>query len=686
MANASYAITASFGSLSTDPQSRNCISKEDGIAKAMANLQYIMRFNAVDPLRGGALLYRTDGLTHHVPMKVEERNAFIEMCEEKLGHRARKHTKSRGVRLLDKAIVSLPADANCHQRIEIAELAIAQFAGDSDATVVAAIHTDRSNNPHIHLWMIDGPESREQALARTKERTRHTKSSRPKKSNKTIQPERRRVRRQDYIRLGDLGSRAKARMDVAAVINIVANREGLRRAETRSLEEQGLDKKPQIHEGPQAAQKARREEHVDFAYHGILTPRVRRRVLRNIDTVIENNTQSFLNTESVSPTIFPERLRPFCVMVYDLIEKKAQQLRSQLKLDLFREEKCKEIEAEALLVQQQVEQKRQQEEEHEADKEKITASPPAHIEDQPTEKTRSIQAQPAMTSNGDFGQNLIRNKRLAEGRPLEYSGSQMTEEEYERLKSRPPIHIPEPFSKKVSTFAKQLLPKALAVGVGIKEAFDEVIESRTEKKRQKQQAEALERLRAEKLAEQEEQDKEQSEDQLVQSAVSALTGERKEKPQVPFDQLDAASYEREVNLETDEADWLDDFEDEIVDLESHMEKPHTVAAPKQDKDNDPIIVKTNQVRTSDQHPPTKMPSDANAGKATQLTRARYREPEIRITTPPPSRQQTRPTPPIAPTPEKKTPHVTPSTTKPAQKSGRGLIRVRKKRRDRGMER
>ncbi|WP_180966994.1 MobA/MobL family protein [Cohaesibacter celericrescens] len=303
MAISTYAITANFGSVSTDPKARSCVCVDDGIGKLLANLHYICRRPAINSKQGGALLFRNNAATTVVAETPCERRKFFSMCRGFLENRAKKHTKKTGVRLGDKAVISLSIDATPQQQGEMAMRIIEHFAGDSEAMVVAAIHTDRPHNPHLHLWMVDGLETPSSARERSEKRMSvdqpdpHTKKTR-------------RARRRDYIRLGELHSRENARLKVAEIINKIADHDGLRHAETRSLKELGLAQKPQVHEGPQATQKAQRKDG-ENAHIDNLTPKTRQAVRENILTILENHHLSHSMSEPIDPAIYPDRLRPY---------------------------------------------------------------------------------------------------------------------------------------------------------------------------------------------------------------------------------------------------------------------------------------------------------------------------------------------------------------------------------------
>ena len=324
MSDASYAITASFSSLSTDPRAVRCVSRVKGVEKALANLRYISRQQAVDNERNGALIYRTNGITTTVQMEQSDRQPFFELCTTKLKKRTEKKSGKTGSRMLDKAVISLPADANPAQQLEMAEQIVEHFAGESEALVVAAIHIDKPHNPHLHLWMVDGLETQESARARA-----DIRKSDDMTQNIPSEKPRRRVRRRDYIRLGELNSRAQARLDVAAIINAIATRDGLKLAETRSLKEQGRLEKPQIHEGPEISNLTRLADCGPVTGEA-LSLQARQALIKNVATCMDNHWLTNPKTDPITLEIFPTRLRPFCHRLVQKANEIAQKLRQKL--------------------------------------------------------------------------------------------------------------------------------------------------------------------------------------------------------------------------------------------------------------------------------------------------------------------------------------------------------------------
>jgi len=237
---ASYAATINIRHISTskgsvDRPARKTLSVGGARKAALDNLSYATRASKTDDLD---IIGHTQGETM-IAENAADREAMRDMSRWAIDARAEKHTDANGVRLADKMIVSLPADASPEHHREMVGGILSDLGGDSDAWLVAAIHRDRAGNPHAHILAIDGLETRETAQAR--------------------RPDAQRIRRRDQLRLNEGGNRPELRQRIAAQINLVADREGYRRAEVRSLADQGIDRAAPDHEGPQgSARRTRR--------------------------------------------------------------------------------------------------------------------------------------------------------------------------------------------------------------------------------------------------------------------------------------------------------------------------------------------------------------------------------------------------------------------------------------------
>jgi hypothetical protein len=248
-----YAVHINVSHISTSPKARKCLPLPKATAKAASNLRYIQRKGAIDdPAQD--IISRTNG-------KEMTGNDAKAAAREALAARAKKHTEKNGVRLADKLRVSLPADASIEQQREMARAVLDELTGDSSAFAIATIHGDTPRNKHLHIAAFDGLETVEAAKAR--------------------KPDAKRVRRAEYMQLNEGGSRKELRARIARRINKIAERDGLRMAEHRSLKDQGISRVPQIHEGIEIQDKANRGA-------GLSKPAAAR-AAKNIYTIFDNN-------------------------------------------------------------------------------------------------------------------------------------------------------------------------------------------------------------------------------------------------------------------------------------------------------------------------------------------------------------------------------------------------------------
>lgn len=232
----SYAATVNIRHISTSSRSRDGLSIRAARKAALDNLSYITRASKADDLdvigwsQGEALVAQDAG----------DREAMREMTHWAIDARAARHTEANGVRLADKVLVSLPRDATPEHHREMLVGILGDLGRDSDAWLVGAIHRDRAGNPHAHILAIDGLETREAAMER--------------------RPDAKRVRRRDQLRMNDGGNRQELRQRIATQINRVSQEHGYRRAEIRSLADQGIEHAAGEHEGPHgSARRTQRE-------------------------------------------------------------------------------------------------------------------------------------------------------------------------------------------------------------------------------------------------------------------------------------------------------------------------------------------------------------------------------------------------------------------------------------------
>lgn len=232
-----YATTINIRHISSSPKARGSLSISAAAKAAIATLSYICRAEAAADFD---IIGHSQGQTM-IAEDAVDRAAMREMTLWSINARAKRHSDANGIRLADKIIVSLPQDATPEHHREMVRKIVSNLGQDSDAWIVAAIHRDRSGNPHAHILAIDGMETREAAKARRPDATR--------------------IRRRDALRLNEGGCRQILRQRIADQINAVSALHGYRRAEIRSLKDQGIQREAQKHKGPYGS--ARRKLYED---------------------------------------------------------------------------------------------------------------------------------------------------------------------------------------------------------------------------------------------------------------------------------------------------------------------------------------------------------------------------------------------------------------------------------------
>lgn len=203
------------------------LSSKSAAAQAKANLRYILRESATT---------RDDLITLNITEQREGRHIDRRQLQQHLARDIESRATSggkRGTRVAEKIIFSLPNDMLGAPAREAVKLVAQRMAkGSPNVKVVAAIHTDRPNNLHVHMLILDGLETIETAKARTSPKTK-------------------RVRQQYVLRMGDRGRPKEMRRLIATAINDVSTQYGLSKVEARSYRERGIQKLRQSHDGPQ---------------------------------------------------------------------------------------------------------------------------------------------------------------------------------------------------------------------------------------------------------------------------------------------------------------------------------------------------------------------------------------------------------------------------------------------------
>lgn len=232
-----YATSINIKHISTSRKARKVLSLAEAIATAKARFRYQTRDGATTD---DDVICHTAGQTLTGDKVAIKAKAYTALAE-----RAKKHTDKNGVRLCDTGHISLPNDATTEEQREIARRLVSDMAKDSQALVVASIHHDKKANAHLHWWAVDGLETREAAQARN--------------------PEAKRIRQRDQLRLNEGGSREEWRARFAAIVNEVGQANGRRFAEHRSLKDRGIERAPQLHEGVEIQDKDARGDTVSGA-------------------------------------------------------------------------------------------------------------------------------------------------------------------------------------------------------------------------------------------------------------------------------------------------------------------------------------------------------------------------------------------------------------------------------------
>ena len=116
---------------------------------------------------------------------------------------------------------------------------------------MGALHNDKPDNPHMHILAVDGLEAPELARARADARRANMPPGSPPKAVL--------ARRRDALRLNDLKRPKELRRDIAAILNDIAQRDGLEGVEWRSFAERGIDRPATKHDGPEKRARLRKQ-------------------------------------------------------------------------------------------------------------------------------------------------------------------------------------------------------------------------------------------------------------------------------------------------------------------------------------------------------------------------------------------------------------------------------------------
>lgn len=226
-------LTTTFRNLST---AGGKLSAADAAEKAADHLRYIDRATAVEDRASAGLKAGTPA---------EQRAAL----RQRFRDAAEKGGKT-GSRVAEKIVVSLPNSWPREARREALQRLCDHLAPEgSGAVAYGTTHSDKARNRHLHIIAQDGAESRASALAR-----KAASSSLAAEADAALGagrgPQRKRVRRQNVIRLGDRDRAKEMRTEIAGILNRIAEENGIERVEHRSFAERGIAHEPTVHEGP----------------------------------------------------------------------------------------------------------------------------------------------------------------------------------------------------------------------------------------------------------------------------------------------------------------------------------------------------------------------------------------------------------------------------------------------------
>lgn len=145
---------------------------------------------------------------------------------------AQENKDRKNARVIDKLMLALPLELNANQRVEVVRSFVKTLSGGQDLPWLAAIH-DRdqdADNPHAHVVLRD----------------------RSLETGKRV------------IGMSEKGSTERARSVWEDVCNQALEMAGSSaRIDRRSLKEQGIDRAPSGHEGPQPRQIEQKGRHSD---------------------------------------------------------------------------------------------------------------------------------------------------------------------------------------------------------------------------------------------------------------------------------------------------------------------------------------------------------------------------------------------------------------------------------------
>lgn len=256
-------LTTTIRRVSSSPKARTSLSPAAASGRAISSIRYITRDTAAEGVAWAGERLEVAGAKDGA--KAVKR-ALSEAIQARAGEGGK-----QGRRVADRLIVSLPNDWPPQARRVAAERLSRHFAPPgSSALCLAAIHTDKPDNPHIHLLAVDGLESHESAQARADERRKKKTKSAMNDAAKTgmHSQSKTRARRRDVMRLNEGGRPKELRKEIAGILNGIAAEMDLHGVEWRSFEARGIQQLPTEHDGPEKRarirKKAENEPEIDY--------------------------------------------------------------------------------------------------------------------------------------------------------------------------------------------------------------------------------------------------------------------------------------------------------------------------------------------------------------------------------------------------------------------------------------
>jgi hypothetical protein len=239
-------LTTTIRRVSSSPKARSGLSPAAAAGRAVASIRYITRSTAAEAVEWSGARLDAAAPEGHKAVKAALAEAIHERAQE---------GGKQGRVIAGRFIVSLPIGWPLEARQEALRQVCAHLAPPgSDALAMGALHNDKPDNPHMHILAVDGLEAPELARARADARKAKQEAMPPGSPPKAVL-----ARRRDALRLNDLKRPKELRRDIAAILNAIAQREGLDGVEWRSFAERGITRPATTHDGPEKRARVRRQ-------------------------------------------------------------------------------------------------------------------------------------------------------------------------------------------------------------------------------------------------------------------------------------------------------------------------------------------------------------------------------------------------------------------------------------------